>query len=281
MIGVQHHHAHLASCMAEHGLGPECRTLGIILDGTGYGPDGTIWGGEILRGGYADFERMAFLEPVPLPGGDKAIREPWRMALSHLWAAGIPWDQSLPPVRFAQNRQDVLKTQLEKGLNTVATSSVGRLFDAVAALVGLRQVVEFEGQAAMELESIATPGEMESYPIGIQLNPAPMIEAIVRDLGGGVPLGGISMRFHRGLAAAFVAQVKSIHEGEPVVLSGGVFQNVVLLELVVSALEGAGIEALVHRLVPPNDGGISLGQVAVGAVRYQREGGSYVLGSTR
>jgi hydrogenase maturation protein HypF len=281
IVGVQHHHAHLASCMAEHGLGLECRALGVILDGTGYGTDGTIWGGEILRGGYADFERMAFLKPVPLPGGDKAVQEPWRMALSHLWAAGIPWDLKLAPVRFAQNHQDVLKTQLEKGLNTVATSSVGRLFDAVAALIGLRQVVEFEGQAAMELESIATPGESLSYPVGAQLDPAPMIEAVVRDLGGGVPLGAVSMRFHRGLAAAFVAEVMAIHQGEPVVLSGGVFQNALLLELVVSALGSAGIETLVHRLVPPNDGGISLGQVAVGSVRCQKEGGSYVLGRAR
>ena len=281
VVQVQHHHAHLASCMAEHGLDSDCRALGIILDGTGYGTDGTIWGGEILRGGYADFERMAFLKPVPLPGGEMAVREPWRMALSHLWAAGIPWGRSLPPVKFASNRRDVLKAQLEKGVNAVATSSVGRLFDAVASLIGLRQVVEFEGQAAVELESIATPGEMESYPMGQQLNPAPMVAAIVRDLGEGVPLGTISMRFHRGLAAAFVDRVRSIHQGEPVVLSGGVFQNIVLLELVVSALERAGIEALVHRLVPPNDGGISLGQIAAGAARYRRKGGSHVLGSAR
>ena len=282
IVEVQHHHAHMASCMAEHGLEQGRTVLGVILDGTGYGTDGTVWGGEILRGGYQDFERVAFLKPVLLPGGDKAIKEPWRMALSHLRAAGIPWEPTLPPVRHAKSSLKLMSAQLERGLNSVPTSSVGRLFDAVASLIGLRQVVDFEAQAAMELEGIATEGEIGSYPVGERLDPAPLIEAVVGDLGAGVPLGIISMRFHRGLAAAFAASVKALHQGEPVVLSGGVFQNVLLLELMVSALKSSGIETLVHRSVPPNDGGMSLGQLAVGATRYQRKGGaSHVLRSTR
>lgn len=281
IVEVQHHHAHMASCMAEHGLGSECRVLAVILDGTGYGTDGTVWGGEILRGGYADFERVGFLKPVPLPGGDKAVREPWRMALSHLWAARISWDSSLPPVRHAQERVNVLQTQLEKELNTVATSSAGRLFDAVAALIGLRQVVDFEAQAAMELESIATESEVQSYSMGAELDPRSLLEELLSDLRSRVSIGAISMRFHRGLAGAFVARVRELHQGEPVVLSGGVFQNSLLLELMVTALNQLGIEPLVHHAVPSNDGGLSLGQLAVGAARSQREGGLHVFGSAR
>lgn len=281
IVEVQHHHAHMASCMAENGLESDRRVLGVVLDGTGYGTDGTVWGGEILRGGYHSFERLAYLRPVPLPGGDKAVREPWRMALAHLWAAGIPWTVDLPPVRYAQQHLNVLRRQLERGLNTVPTSSAGRLFDAVASLLGLRHTVDFEAQAAMELESLAEPGESQSHDLGAALDPTPMLKGILADLKKQVPAGVVSMRFHRGLSRSIVREVKTVHRGEPVVLSGGVFQNLLLLELTVSALEESGIETLVHRSVPSNDGGISLGQLAAGATRYQQEGGSHVFRSAR
>jgi hydrogenase maturation protein HypF len=277
LVEVQHHHAHLASCMAENGLGRDSMALGIILDGSGYGEDRTVWGGEILRGGYRGIERLAHLKAVPLPGGDRAVKEPWRMALSHLWSAGLEWPSEIPPVRHANQRElplSALKIQLENQINTVPTSSMGRLFDAVASLLGVCQEVEYEAQAAVLLEQVADHAETGSYCFGPGFDPGPVWEAIITDLAGQTSPGAISMRFHRAVAKTLGALAREHHEGLPVALSGGVFQNCLLLELVVAELEAHGIAFLTHRQVPPNDGGLSLGQLMVGVVRYQEEGGT-------
>ncbi|MGE0490516.1 MAG: carbamoyltransferase HypF [Vulcanimicrobiota bacterium] len=260
VLRVQHHHAHLAALMAEHGLPAESRILGLVFDGTGLGTDGTIWGGELLEAGYADFERKAYLTSVPMAGGDAAVREPWRMAAAHLWAAGLPWPQDAPLV---------LRQQLERAVNTVPTSSMGRLFDAVAALIGLRRQVDYEAQAAIEIEGLADRTAPGSYGFGYPLDPAPVLSAILTDLAAGCSPGAISMRFHRGLAEACLRLCREHDRGLPVGLSGGVFQNMLLLDLVVTGLENAGFTVLTHRLVPPNDGGLALGQLVIAACQWK------------
>jgi hydrogenase maturation protein HypF len=273
VVKVQHHHAHIASLMAEHGLPREARVLGLVFDGTGYGDDGTIWGGELLEAGYDSFHRRAWLHPVPLPGADNAVREPWRMALSHLWAAGLDWSTDLAPVAHAgAGALPVLKRQLERSLATVPTSSMGRLFDAVAAVIGLRQVVDYEAQAAIQLEAVADPKETGSYQFGPSFQAGPVWTELVHDLRRGLSPARISMRFHRAVARVAVRLCQEHDSGLPVALSGGVFQNVLLLELVTGGLEKAGFTVLRHRLVPPNDGGLALGQLVVGhCLASQRE----------
>ena len=266
VVKVQHHHAHLAAALAEHGLE---LALGIILDGTGYGDDGTVWGGEILRGGYSSFERVAFLKPVPLAGGDIAVREPWRLALAHLWAADIPWDPRLACVQAAGEGLSLFRKQLEKSLNTIPTSSVGRLFDAVAALCGLKQEVAYEAEAAILLEHLADPGEGGAYRFGEPWDMGLLMAEIVHDLGRDLGPSRISMKFHRGLARHLASLAARHHQGLPVVLSGGVFQNTLLTELLLQQLEQRTMTAYIHRLVPPNDGGLSLGQLMVGAARME------------
>jgi hydrogenase maturation protein HypF len=272
-IGVQHHHAHVASCMAENGLTGV--VIGVAFDGTGYGPDGAIWGGEFLVAGYAGFERRARLRYVPLAGGDAAIREPWRAALAYLEdALGAPAHIEGVP----EERVRLVRQMIEKGVNTVPTSSCGRLFDAVAAIVGLRREVTFEGQAAMELEAIAEPGEEGQYPFEIesgalwQVDFRPAIERIAREAAAGVSRGEIAARFHNTLAAAVVETCRRIR-GEAgharVCLSGGTFQNVRLTESCAAGLQEAGFEVFLHSLVPPNDGGIALGQAAIAAELLQ------------
>ena len=279
-IGVQHHHAHLAAVLAENRH--EGRAIGLILDGTGYGTDGTIWGGEVLLGDAAGFERFAWLTPVALPGGEAAIRQPWRMALSCLLHTYGPeaLDLELPfleQVKVAEAR--VVLQMVEKGLNAPLTSSCGRLFDAVSALVGVRTEVNYEAQAAIELEMAVDENETGVYGEALPraeasgaLPVAPLIRAVVADVRRGEPVGRIAARFHRTLAELFLTAAHSARETtglETVALSGGVFQNVTFLTCLLTRLQQEGFEVLTHREVPCNDGGLALGQVAVADCQLQ------------
>ena len=272
-LAVQHHHAHIAACMAENGLPGTRPVIGVAFDGTGYGSDGTIWGGEFLIADYTTFRREAHLKVVPLPGGDAAIRRPYRTALAHLWAAGIPWQDDLPPVAVAPPvERAILTRQLERGLNVVPTSSIGRLFDAVSALAGVRQEVNYEAQAAIELEALVQEGVGEGYSFGLgeEIDAAPVVGAVVDDVRNGTPVGVIAARFHHGVAVMIRDVCQRLREESSlndVALSGGVFQNVTLLAMVVPLLQGAGFTVYTHRLVPPNDACISLGQAVVASAR--------------
>jgi hydrogenase maturation protein HypF len=274
-VGVQHHHAHLAACLAEHGeAGP---AIGAIFDGTGYGVDGTVWGGELLFGGVSLFHRVGSLLPVALPGGERAIKQPWRMACSWLSAA---FDQ-IPsrPASLARAIDARLWTQVhglvQTGTAAPATTSMGRLFDAVAALAGVRAEVNYEGQAAIELEAACAPDERGSYPMSVTdgpdrllIDPREAISAIVADVEGGEPVGVIARRFHRAVAEVTVracASLAAAHGTELVVLSGGVFHNRLLVESVSDGLARAGLRVLVPERLPAGDGGISYGQAAVAA----------------
>jgi hydrogenase maturation protein HypF len=269
-VAVQHHHAHLAACLAEHGeTGP---AVGAIFDGFGLGTDGTAWGGELLVGDLREFERAGWLWPVALPGGDRAAREPWRMACSWLVAAG---DEDPPPLLGVEPaRWRAVAQMVRTGTAAPPTTSAGRLFDAVAALCGIRAVVTYEGQAAAELEAACDPSHRDTYDVpvtqALTLDARPLIRSIVEDVAGGVDVSVVSARFHNGLAAATAAAVTRI-AGErdlgAAVLSGGVFQNRVLLEGVADRLERAGLRVLIPLRLPPNDGGISYGQAAVAAAR--------------
>jgi hydrogenase maturation protein HypF len=280
LVPVQHHHAHVAACMAENGLDGSQPVIGVAFDGTGYGTDGAIWGGEFLVADYAGFRRAAHVAYVPLPGGDTAIRRPYRTALAHLWAAGLAWDESLAPVQAASaTERGVIARQIESGLNAAPTSSVGRLFDAVAAIAGVRQAVTYEAQAAIELEMLVDDQERGAYDEWelynsdttpeariLQIAAAPIIRAVVSDVGAGTPVSVVAARFHNGVAA-MVAQVCQVLRDETqlneVALSGGVWQNVTLLAKTLELLHGCGFTVYTHRLVPPNDGGLALGQAAV------------------
>jgi len=277
-VGVQHHHAHIASVLAEHGLdGP---VIGVAADGTGYGTDGTVWGGEVLVADLCGFERLAHLRYVPLPGGERAVREPWRMAAVYLAQAyGDAFlDLDIPFVRGAgpiapplRSRWRPLAQMIARGINSPPASSLGRLFDAVAALLALRDEALYEGQAAIELEMLAEPGD-RIYPFALGagqpalLDVAPTIRAIVDDLRQGVSIPQIAGRFHRSVAellAAACARARAQSGLGDVALSGGVFQNWLLLEQLVARLEETGFRVLLNRRVPPNDDGLSLGQAAV------------------
>jgi hydrogenase maturation protein HypF len=271
-IAVQHHHAHIASCMAENGL--EGEVLGVAFDGTGYGTDGAIWGGEFLQGSYQGFERRAHLRYVPLAGGDAAVREPWRSALSYLvdtFGADVAFDGA------AEERVRVVRRMIARGVNTVPTSSCGRLFDAVASLTGLRNEVTFEGQAAIELEAVAAEGIPERYGFGFATNGAEIdlreaIEGITGDRGNGTPLPVISAKFHNTVAEVIVEACARMRRGSGltrVCLSGGTFQNVKLLRGTLAGLRTCGFEVFLHSKVPPNDGGIALGQAAIAAARLK------------
>jgi len=253
-IGVQHHHAHIASCMLENGLDGE--VIGVAFDGTGYGPDGAIWGGEFLVAGYAGFTRRVHLRYAPLAGGDAAVREPWRAALAY-----VPHVQGV-----TEERQRVVRRMIETGLNTVQTSSCGRLFDAVAAIIGLRLEVTFEGQAAIELEAIADESIEDRYDFtlsGEELDFRPAMDAIAASKEAR-PV--IAARFHNTVAAAIVETCRQIGREsglQRVCLSGGTFQNIKLLTRTVPALRREGFTVHLHEKVPPNDGGIALGQAAI------------------
>jgi hydrogenase maturation protein HypF len=266
LVGVQHHHAHIASCLADNGeAGP---VIGVAFDGTGYGPDGTIWGGEFLLADLAAFTRVGHLDPVPMPGGTAAIRAPWRMAAAHLAAAypdGIPKLAVL--TRNARDWDAVLQ-MAGRAVNSPQTSSAGRLFDAVAALIGIRDTINYEGQAAIELEQRADPGERGSYPTSTRdtVPGAELIRAVVDDLAAGTPIPTIAARFHNAVADAVTNLCVLIGEQSGVgvvALSGGVWQNLLLTTRTVHTLRAKGFRVLTHSRVPCNDGGISLGQAAV------------------
>jgi hydrogenase maturation protein HypF len=269
---VQHHHAHVAAVMAEHGLDGSQRVLGFAFDGTGYGPDGAVWGGEVLLADYKDYQRIARLKYVPLAGGDISVLRPYRMALAHLWAAGLPWDADLPPVQACPaDERRVLRRQLETATGCAPTSSMGRLFDAVSALVGVRQVVAYEAQAAIELEGLARHADagagtyafaLDSSRLPTDIDSAPVLRGVVADLRAGVPAAVIGARFHRAVADLIVDLAGE--DTEIVALTGGVFQNALLLRLSRDGLERKGLTVISHRLVPPNDGGLALGQLLVG-----------------
>ncbi|HET7228549.1 MAG TPA: carbamoyltransferase HypF [Longimicrobium sp.] len=276
-VAVQHHHAHLASCLAENGAGGTA--LGLIWDGTGYGPDGTIWGGEFLAGDARGYVRAAHLLPFALPGGDAAIREPRRSALALLRAAygeeAFGMGTLAPVAAFTPGELRVMAQMLETGFRSTPMTSMGRLFDGVAALLGLCQRSGYEGEAAMALEAAADPHVHDAYEMPVitcaetgldALDWRPMIRRMVADEWSGVRVDEIAARFHNTLAAAAVAVAARV--GEPrVALSGGCFQNRLLATRTACSLENAGFRVLMHRLVPPNDGGVSLGQVAVAAAR--------------
>jgi hydrogenase maturation protein HypF len=272
-VGVQHHHAHLAACLAEHGeRGP---AVGAIFDGTGYGPDRTVWGGELLVGDLTGFKRAGFLRPVRLPGGARAIKEPWRMACAWLVAAA---EDPPPPAMLADVVEPARWREVvelaRKGTASPLTSSAGRLFDAVAALCGIRARVNYEGQAAAELECAADRSETGAYPLPVDgdgpltLDARPTVLAALRDAEAGAWAALVSARFHNALVAATATACERLAEGaglDAVVLAGGVFQNRLLLERTSERLADAGLRVLVPERLPPNDGGISYGQAAIAA----------------
>jgi hydrogenase maturation protein HypF len=283
LIAVQHHHAHIAGCMAEHGLTGS--VIGLALDGTGYGSDGKIWGGEVLIAKLGSFERFAHLDYVPMPGGEKAIKEPWRMALGALNAAGfdVESEQMMALLGADRNEAHVLNRMIERKINSPMTSSLGRLFDAVAAVVLNRRVVDYEAQAAIELEGIAVdePDRFEQGVYVPELHEADegsdceavirtgkMWKAVLEDLWRGVPASRISARFHAGIAEGFInaAANARIENGINVVaLSGGCMHNRRLARLLRSGLEEEGFAVYQQRQVSPGDGGLSYGQIAVAA----------------
>ena len=279
---VQHHHAHVVSLLAEHGRIGE-PVIGVSFDGTGYGCDQTIWGGEILKLGRDShrFVRVGHLLPVPLPGGDAAVRNPWRMALSQLWMAGIDWTPDLPPVSAATPAEMRLtRSQLESGTGCVPCSSMGRLFDAVASLLGVRQRIDYEGQAAIELEALAesvggTAGpklRLTVRPDGV-IDPADMLRTMVSALRAGTQAAVLAAEFHQAVAIAVVEAVHMVAGPVRLVgLTGGVFQNVLLLRGCRQRLQQAGFEVLTHHTVPPNDGGLALGQAAISVLTALEEG---------
>ncbi|MFZ5857044.1 MAG: carbamoyltransferase HypF [Chloroflexota bacterium] len=273
-IAVQHHHAHIAACMAEHGLDGSRPVIGLAFDGTGYGDDGAIWGGEILVADYRGYQRVGQLEYFPLPGGDAAIKKPARTALALLWSLGLDWDERLDSVKeFCADDRNLLRTQLEKKINTPLTSSMGRLFDATAALAGGRQSVNYEAQAAIEFEALADEAEAGKYPftwsppkVGVRS----AVEALTADVLAGVPIQKISARFHNGLADVVRVAALGVREAtgvNEVALSGGVWQNLTLLRRTLPLLENEGFKVYIHREVPTNDGGLSLGQAVIAASR--------------
>lgn len=281
---VQHHHAHMASCMAENGVDGE--VIGIVFDGTGYGADGTIWGGEFLTGGYHGYRRAGHFRPLRLPGGDAAVREPWRMAMAYLYQAlgDAAFTLDHPVTRILpENDRPLFARMLKRGINSPLTSSCGRLFDAVAALLNLRHIVSYDGQGAIELEALAetaTVGDGLSYSFTIatnnddplQIDFYPMFQEILADIQARTHTADIARRFHQSVAAAateICLRISAATGLDRVILSGGVFQNRLLSEMIYTALTFKGLNVFTHRLVPPNDGGIALGQAAIAGRRKE------------
>jgi len=282
-IGVQHHHAHAVSCMAEHGL--EGPVIALTLDGNGYGPDNTVWGGEVLLADYNHYERLAHIAPVEMPGGDAATREPWRMGLSHLYRAyGSEYmDLNLKMLHNHKANSQIMQQMIDKSINSPLTSSCGRLFDAVAALLGLREFVSFEGQAAAELEMLIEPDDddLEAYGFEVVKNdnwpwllpPEPVIRDVVQDILKNISPARISKRFHNTLAALFTRVCREIRDRTDVnrvVLSGGVFQNSNLHRQLKTNLQTLLFEVYSHEELPSNDGCISLGQAVAGRAMFER-----------
>lgn len=279
LLKVQHHHAHMAACMAENGL--EGELIGVIFDGTGLGDEGSVWGGEFLVGGYTGVRRAGHLKPVRLLGGDLAAREPWRMVVAWLYEQLGDTVWRLPGMpELTASEQQVLQAMLSRGISAPLTSSVGRLFDAVAALLGVGDCNSFDGQAAMALEALAEQAAVaarlpavvlwDNGDAPFQLDAAPLLQALAAARRAGLATGGLALGFHRALADAVLAGCSRLRDSaglERVVLSGGVFQNRLLSEMVYTCLAQAGFAVFVHRLAPSNDGGIALGQLAVAAHR--------------
>ncbi|MFJ1865695.1 carbamoyltransferase HypF [Streptomyces sp. NPDC088097] len=307
-FGVQHHHAHIASAMAEHGLDGSRPVIGVAFDGTGYGDDGAVWGGEFLLADYAGHTRFAHLGYVPLPGGDAAVRRPYRMALSHLRAAGLPWTPDLPCVAACPpDELRILETQLARDLNCAPTSSAGRLFDAVSSLAGICQHAGYEAQAAIELEAAALrvtgadagPGyafALREPRAGVGgpvvADPAPVVAAVVADVRAGTDPELIAARFHTGLAELVAALCVLARERygprtDTVALTGGVFANTLLSRACARLLRERGFTVLRQNRIPPNDGGLALGQLMVAAATAARQtehpqrGEAHVSGGTR
>jgi hydrogenase maturation protein HypF len=287
LIAVQHHHAHVAGCMAEHGLtGP---AIGLALDGTGYGTDGKIWGGEVLIANLSGFERFAHLDYVPLPGGEKAIREPWRVAFAALRAAGVGLDEAAALTGASAAEARVLERMIERGLNAPQTSSLGRLFDAVAAVVLQRRVVDYEAQAAIELEGIAVdePDALDNQGYALELqgdradheplriSSARIWQTLLGDLKAGLSPAHIAAQFHAGVAAGLVKaalRARAATGLHQVALSGGCMHNRRLARLLRAGLEAQGFEVFQHRNVSPGDGGLSYGQAVVAAAQLAKQG---------
>jgi hydrogenase maturation protein HypF len=279
LVGVQHHHAHIAACMAENHL--DGKVIGIALDGTGYGSDGAIWGGEVLLADYRDFQRAAHLEYVPLPGGAAAIHEPWRTAVSYLskhYGKDIG-NLDLPFLKAIDARRlSVVQQMIDREIHSPRTSSCGRLFDAVAALIGLRSIVNYEAQAAIELEMAAhDSNDLLTYPFDLtvdgphwQIGTKPLFRALLRDLQHNEPIAAMSRRFHNGLAQVLVSLAERIRDKtrlDRVCLSGGCFQNLLLFDLLLNGLREKSFDVYFHSEVPAGDGGISLGQALIAAHR--------------
>lgn len=273
---VQHHHAHVASTMADHGLPDGHPVIGIAFDGTGYGDDGAAWGGEFLVADYRGYARSAHLAYVPLPGGDAGVRNPCRMALSHLRSAGVGWSPALPCVRACDDVElGVLDRQLETGLHCVPTSSMGRLFDAVSSLAGIRHRVDYDAQAAMELESCARGHVVRrGYRFGPDADAGPVVAAAAEDVLAGTEPGLVAARFQAAVVDLVVAVASRIRAESGlgrVTLSGGVFLNALLTSACAERLAGAGFDVLRHTRVPASDAGLALGQIAVLAHRVAPE----------
>jgi hydrogenase maturation protein HypF len=281
-IAVQHHHAHIAACMAEHAV--EGPVIGISLDGTGYGTDGRIWGGEVLIAHYDGFERFAHLNYVVMPGGDAAVHEPWRMGFAHLLAAGLSADEAKQIAGATAQEAKLLARMIQRGINAPLTSSLGRLFDAAAAVILNRRKVDYEAQAAIELEGVAIdePDDTAGYqcaladadwsqrePMRIDVNP--LWHELLRDLQSGVSKPRIAARFHAGVANAFVGVASAAGTAtglSTVVMSGGVMHNRRVTRLLRRMLEAEGFQVVEHRRISPGDGGLSYGQAVIGAARY-------------
>ncbi|GAA1853882.1 carbamoyltransferase HypF [Asanoa iriomotensis] len=275
---VQHHHAHIAAVMGEHGIGAGEQVIGVAFDGTGYGTDGAVWGGEVLLCGYKAAERFAHLGYVPLAGGDASVLRPYRMALAHLRHAGIDWADDVPAVAACpQAERDVLAHQLDTAFGSVPTSSMGRLFDAVASLVGVKHEVDYEAEAAIVLEGLArSHGPVgRAYPIGVHdtdgplvADPAELVRAVVADVRAGAPAAEVAAVFHATVAALvadLAGRARDRTGLRTVALGGGVFQNAVLLDAADRLLSDRGFTVLRPSLLPPNDGGIALGQLLIAA----------------
>ncbi|MFD5510279.1 carbamoyltransferase HypF, partial [Streptomyces sp. NPDC127051] len=302
VLGVQHHHAHIASAMAEHGRDGTRKVIGIAFDGTGYGDDGAVWGGEVLLADYAGYTRFAHLAYVPLPGGDAAVHRPYRMAMSHLRAAGLGWDPDLPCTAACPPEElRLLRRQLERNLHCVPTSSMGRLFDAVSSLAGVCHHAGYEAQAAIELEGAALaesgtwadggyafalhPGE-HGGGRPVTADPAPVLAAVVADVRAGTPKALIAARFHAAVAelvGTLAVLARERHGLDTVALTGGVFANTVLSRACARLLRERGFTVLRHHRVPPNDGGLALGQLMVAACapQHPQQGEGHVPGGTR
>ncbi len=277
LVGVQHHHAHIASCMVDNGLDGSHPLIGVAFDGTGYGEDGAIWGGEFLVCDFQSCTRKFHIAYFPLPGGDASINQPARIALALLWSMGMDWGGRLPPVKeFNSKELTAFRTQLDNGLNTVQTSSMGRIFDAFASLAGVRQKVNYEAQAAIEFESALEENESGEYSFEIQneqVNLKPALESLLSDIHDDIPIPILSARFHNGIAR-LVFQTCNLIRGDTgldeIVLSGGVWQNMELFKRTLRLLRDDDFKVYFHHQVPTNDGGISVGQALIGAARLMK-----------